>query len=66
MAGFRGKRTGGQVIAFWLRDGRFTAGMDVTVWDMNGRVQAQGRPRQADEVAALAGPRHRHPAWRWW
>jgi len=37
---FRGDREGGEFIAFWLRDGRVTAGMNVNVWDVNEDIQA--------------------------
>jgi len=30
---FRGDRAGGEFIAFWLRDGRLRAAMNVNVWD---------------------------------
>ena len=43
---FRGDRAGGEFIAFWLRDGRVTAGMNVNVWDVNEDVQALIRSRQ--------------------
>jgi 3-phenylpropionate/trans-cinnamate dioxygenase ferredoxin reductase subunit len=53
---FRGDRAGGEFIAFWLRDGRVTAGMNVNVWDVNEDVQALIRSRQQVKVAALADP----------
>jgi hypothetical protein len=53
---FRGDRAGGEFIAFWLRDGRVAAGMNVNVWDVNERVQALIRSRQPVEAAALADP----------
>jgi 3-phenylpropionate/trans-cinnamate dioxygenase ferredoxin reductase subunit len=37
---FRGDRAGGEFIAFWMRDGRVTAGMNVNVWDVNEDIQA--------------------------
>jgi len=43
-------------IAFWLRDGRVVAGMNVNVWDVNEHVQALIRARQPADVAALADP----------
>ena len=36
----RGDRAGGEFIAFWMRDGRVTAGMNVNVWDVNEDIQA--------------------------
>jgi 3-phenylpropionate/trans-cinnamate dioxygenase ferredoxin reductase component len=44
---FRGDRDGGEFIAFWLKDGRVLAGMNVNVWDVNEHVQALIRSRQA-------------------
>ena len=40
-------------IAFWLRDGRVVAGMNVNVWDVNEHVQALIRSGQPVETAAL-------------
>src|SRR5215470_16803580 len=53
---FRGDRAGGEFVAFWLRDGRVTAGMNVNVWDVNEDVQALIRSRQQVKVAALTDP----------
>jgi 3-phenylpropionate/trans-cinnamate dioxygenase ferredoxin reductase component len=53
---FRGDRAGGEFMAFWLRDGRVAAGMNVNVWDVNEHVQALIRSRQQVEAAALADP----------
>jgi 3-phenylpropionate/trans-cinnamate dioxygenase ferredoxin reductase component len=53
---FRGDRADGEFIAFWLKDGRVLAGMNVNVWDVNDHVQALIRSRQAVDVAALADP----------
>ena len=53
---FRGDRAGGEFIAFWLRDGRVAAGMNVNVWDVNEHVQALIRSRRPVEVAALTDP----------
>ena len=44
---FRGDRDGGEFIAFWLRDGAWSPGMNVNVWDVNEHVQALIRSRQA-------------------
>src|SRR5689334_19561218 len=32
---FRGDREGGEFVAFWLKDSRVIAGMNVNVWDVN-------------------------------
>lgn len=50
---FRGDREGGEFVAFWLRDGRVAAGMNVNVWDVNEHVQALIRSRRTIDVAAL-------------
>jgi hypothetical protein len=52
---FRGDRDSGEFIAFWLRDGRVAAGMNVNVWDVNEHVQALIRSRRAIG-AALTDP----------
>jgi 3-phenylpropionate/trans-cinnamate dioxygenase ferredoxin reductase component len=36
---FRGDPAAREFIAFWVRDGRVTAGMNVNVWDVNETVQ---------------------------
>jgi 3-phenylpropionate/trans-cinnamate dioxygenase ferredoxin reductase subunit len=53
---FRGDSASREFIAFWLREGRVLAGMNVNVWDVNEHVQALIRSRQAFDVAALADP----------
>ena len=53
---FRGDRSGGEFIAFWLLDGRVRAGMNVNVWDVNEHVQALIRSRRPVDVRALADP----------
>src|SRR5579875_1503342 len=50
---FRGDFEGGEFIAFWLRDGVVTAGMNVNVWDVNEHVQALIRSRKQIDVASL-------------
>jgi 3-phenylpropionate/trans-cinnamate dioxygenase ferredoxin reductase subunit len=53
---FRGSRDDGEFIAFWLRDERVVAGMNVNVWDVNEHVQALIRSRRAVDAAALRDP----------
>jgi 3-phenylpropionate/trans-cinnamate dioxygenase ferredoxin reductase subunit len=53
---FRGDREGGEFIAFWLRDGIVTAGMNVNVWDVNEHVQELIRSRTHVDVAKLTDP----------
>jgi len=53
---FRGDRAGGEFIAFWLRDGRVAAGMNVNVWDVNADVEALIRSGAKVDAGALADP----------
>jgi 3-phenylpropionate/trans-cinnamate dioxygenase ferredoxin reductase subunit len=53
---YRGDPEGGEYIAFWLEDGRVTAGMNVNVWDVADPIQALIRSRQQVPVAALTDP----------
>jgi 3-phenylpropionate/trans-cinnamate dioxygenase ferredoxin reductase subunit len=53
---YRGDPDGGEYIAFWLEDGRVTAGMNVNVWDVTDPIQALIRSRQTVPVAALTDP----------
>jgi 3-phenylpropionate/trans-cinnamate dioxygenase ferredoxin reductase subunit len=50
---FRGDRDAGEFVAFWLRDRRVVAGMNVNVWDVNQHVQELIRARREVDVAAL-------------
>jgi 3-phenylpropionate/trans-cinnamate dioxygenase ferredoxin reductase subunit len=52
----RGDTSTGEFVAFWLKEGRVLAGMNVNVWDVNEHVQALIRSRQPVDVAALADP----------
>lgn len=42
---FRGDPASREFIAFWLKDGRVEAGMNVNVWDVNEQIQALVRSR---------------------
>jgi 3-phenylpropionate/trans-cinnamate dioxygenase ferredoxin reductase subunit len=53
---FRGDREGGEFVAFWLREGRVIAGMNVNVWDVNEHVQTLIRSRTPIDKAALSDP----------
>jgi 3-phenylpropionate/trans-cinnamate dioxygenase ferredoxin reductase subunit len=53
---FRGERDAGEFIAFWLKQDRVVAGMNVNVWDVNAHVQALIRSRRQVAVAALRDP----------
>ncbi|MER5969438.1 FAD-dependent oxidoreductase [Streptomyces sp. NPDC002055] len=48
-----GKR---EFIAFWLREGRLLAGMNVNVWDVTGRIQELIRAGNRLDPEALADP----------
>ena len=50
---YRGVVADGEFIAFWLKDQRVIAGMNVNVWDVNEHVQTLIRSRRAIDVAAL-------------
>jgi 3-phenylpropionate/trans-cinnamate dioxygenase ferredoxin reductase subunit len=50
---FRGDRDGGEFIAFWLKDGRVLAGMNVNVWDVAEDIQKLIRSRQTVDRAKL-------------
>ncbi len=53
---FRGDRDAGAFVAFWLKDERVVAGMNVNVWDVNAHVEALIRTRQPVDVSALRDP----------
>lgn len=66
---FRGDPAGHEFIAFWVKDGRLAAGMNVNVWDVSEHIAALvaakvpvDPDRLADpdvDLAALAGPAER-------
>jgi 3-phenylpropionate/trans-cinnamate dioxygenase ferredoxin reductase subunit len=49
----RGNPDDGAFIAFWLQDGRVTAGMNVNVWDVTEPIQELIRIRRQVPVASL-------------
>src|SRR5215212_6486724 len=53
---FRGDVDGREFIAFWLKDGRVLAGMNVNVWDVIDDIQELIRSRRTVEAATLADP----------
>jgi 3-phenylpropionate/trans-cinnamate dioxygenase ferredoxin reductase component len=53
---FRGDVGQREFIAFWLRDGRVLAGMNVNVWDVNDAVQDLVRAARPADVSRLADP----------
>jgi 3-phenylpropionate/trans-cinnamate dioxygenase ferredoxin reductase subunit len=50
---YRGTLADGAFVAFWLKDQRVVAGMNVNVWDVNEDVQTLIRSRQEIDIAAL-------------
>ena len=56
---FRGDPEAGEFIAFWLKDNRVLAGMNVNVWDVQEQIQAlvrAGYAGQPVDPAKLADP----------
>jgi 3-phenylpropionate/trans-cinnamate dioxygenase ferredoxin reductase component len=53
---FRGDPASRVFVAFWLREQRVVAGMNVNVWDVNEHVQALIRSRAVVETALLTDP----------
>jgi 3-phenylpropionate/trans-cinnamate dioxygenase ferredoxin reductase subunit len=52
----RGDPDDGAFIAFWMADGRVTAGMNVNVWDVTAPIQQLIRLRREVQAARLADP----------
>ena len=52
----RGDRESRALIAFWLRDGRVIAGLNMNVWDVNDKVQALVRSGERVDPEGLADP----------
>jgi 3-phenylpropionate/trans-cinnamate dioxygenase ferredoxin reductase component len=55
---FRGAPESREFIAFWLRDGRVVAGMNVNVWDVTEPIQALVRCGAPVDRRALTDPGH--------
>jgi 3-phenylpropionate/trans-cinnamate dioxygenase ferredoxin reductase component len=53
---FRGDPASREFIAFWLRDGRVVAGMNVNVWDVSEHLQAMVRAGAQVDRERLADP----------
>src|SRR5919106_1557149 len=53
---FRGDVDGREFIAFWLKDGRVLAGMNVNVWDVTDDIQALIRSRASVDRKRLGDP----------
>jgi 3-phenylpropionate/trans-cinnamate dioxygenase ferredoxin reductase subunit len=53
---FRGDVASGEFIAFWMRDGRVLAGMNVNTWGVTDAIEALVRPGAPVDPAELADP----------
>jgi NADPH-dependent 2,4-dienoyl-CoA reductase/sulfur reductase-like enzyme len=53
---YRGDRASLEFIAFWLRQGRVVAGMNVNVWDVNDDIQALIRSARQVDPSRLTNP----------
>jgi 3-phenylpropionate/trans-cinnamate dioxygenase ferredoxin reductase component len=53
---YRGDPATREFIAFWLRDGRVAAGMNVNVWDVNEHIQELVRSGASVDVGRLRDP----------
>jgi NADPH-dependent 2,4-dienoyl-CoA reductase/sulfur reductase-like enzyme len=54
---FRGDPGSAEYVAFWLQDGRVTAGMNVNVWDVASDIQAIIKAGDRVDVARLTDPK---------
>ena len=53
---YRGDADALEFIAFWLKEGRLVAGMNVNVWDVNDEIQGLIRAARPLDPARLADP----------
>ena len=53
---YRGDADTLEFIAFWLKDGKLVAGMNVNVWDVNDEIQGLIRSARPLDPARLANP----------
>jgi 3-phenylpropionate/trans-cinnamate dioxygenase ferredoxin reductase subunit len=53
---FRGDVAGREFVAFWLKEGRVLAGMNVNVWDVNDAIQDLARSDKPVDTAVLRDP----------
>lgn len=53
---YRGDVDRREFIAFWMRDGRVVAGMNVNVWDVNDDIRALVRSGRTVDAGRLADP----------
>ncbi len=52
----RGDVAAREFVAFWLRDGRVVAGMNVNVWDVTEAIKALIRSGEVVNTTRLADP----------
>jgi NADPH-dependent 2,4-dienoyl-CoA reductase/sulfur reductase-like enzyme len=53
---YRGDSDSLEFIAFWLKEGRLVAGMNVNVWDVNDEIQGLIRSGRSLDTARLSDP----------
>src|SRR5215469_7460076 len=53
---YRGDRAGLEFVAFWLKDNKVVAGMNVNVWDVNDDIQSLIRPARQVDLSRLTNP----------
>jgi len=53
---YRGDRSALEFIAFWLKDGRLIAGMNVNIWDVTNDIQSLIRSARPLDPARLSDP----------
>jgi 3-phenylpropionate/trans-cinnamate dioxygenase ferredoxin reductase component len=53
---YRGDRAAREFVAFWMKDGRVLAGMNVNVWDVTQPIQQMIRSKQPVDVGRLTDP----------
>jgi 3-phenylpropionate/trans-cinnamate dioxygenase ferredoxin reductase subunit len=52
----RGDLEGRQFVAFWVKDGRVAAGMNVNIWDVSGQISELVASRRVVDTKKLADP----------
>ncbi len=53
---FRGDPASGEYIAFWTKDGRVLAGMNVNIWDVTDDIKALVQSGRQVDLEALSDP----------
>jgi 3-phenylpropionate/trans-cinnamate dioxygenase ferredoxin reductase component len=53
---FRGDTASRAFVAFWVKDGRVAAGMNVNIWDVSGEISALVASRRLIDINRLADP----------